>query len=641
MSSRIAKSVRRVGEILRISAEDQIRDYSSRFSALKGLYDAFLKNLIVSTFDNGEARSTAQSFFGTTTVPFAAIDGTQYVQPMFDLLVFFAGSYACHGTITFHENKPPTVNYGESLTKRAAAVSTVAPVYISKVPEIDQEFFDPEDGELIIERPLSDQYIIDNSSIASFLMTFSEYFLAYRLATSPVQKTRILLLDRTLGGGHSSFLYDTARRHKWERNMSLLGFSIEGTKISMEDLAYCRHRVVNDDLGLLPSRGDFLRHTLLYLLERSPRALAFNDICAKLGITTEDRRDRVIKFLEKAVTEGFVNERREVYSLRTPYKTAWRRITLLVNLIGNHIFAESLPKELTESRNRLQISKEGRFAWLTTLDIAFLTLFSLYMLVEECWKRNILLIGMTKDTAARDFKRQLIPVLWRAKLLKMTKERHALERAPNTDRMILQAVSFFSRESLQVPWATIEYDSAFRTIVPDRKSPPRPNYVGGARRNRITLEGTFLKSYIQLDAAESDPKLRSNVLLIDRLAYPNFDGTTEDNTFTFQQEYGGATEPVRALLYRNNTVPNPLQNLTITILKGLTSPSIPEAYGHNKPLMVADKVAKFHQRTFSQVIAGTSNWITAHPHLRGFIFYLSTFRERRSRIEALRRQASD
>jgi hypothetical protein len=640
LSSRIAKSVRRVGEILRISAEDQIRDYSTRFSALKGLYDAFLKDLLVSSFDDKQATSVAQSFFGTTTVPFAAIDGTQYVQPMFDLLVFFAGSYACHGTITFHKDKSPTVEYGDSLTNRAAAVSTVAPIYINKVPEIDQQFFDPEDGELVIERPLSDQYIIDNSSIASFLMTFSEYFLAYRLAISPVQKTKIILLDRTLGGGHSSFLYDTARRHKWERNMSLLGVTFEGTKLTKEDLAYCRHRVINEDLGLLPSRGDFLRYALLYLLERSPRALAFNDICVKLGIMTDDRRERVIKFLEKAVTEGFVNERRDVYSLRTPYKTAWRRITLMVNHVGNHIFAESLPKDPTESRNRLQIVKDGRFAWLTTLDIAFLTLFSLYMLIEECWKRSILLIGMTKDTAARDFKRQLIPILWRAKLLKMTKERQTLERAPNTDRMILQAVSYFARNELPVPWATIEYDSAFRTMVPDRHRPPRADYVGGARRNRITLEGAFLKSYIQLDAAESDPKLRSNVLLIDRLAYPGYDGTTADNTFTFQHDYG-AIEPVRALLYRHNGLPNPLQNLTMRILRSLTSPSIPEAYGHNKPLMVADKVAKFHQGTFSQVITGTSNWITSHPHLRGFIFYLSTFRERRSRIEALRRQASN
>jgi hypothetical protein len=57
----------------------------------------------------------------------------------------------------------------------------------------------------------------------------------------------------------------------------------------------------------------------------------------------------------------------------------------------------------------MKILKDGKEHWLTTLDIAFLTLFTLQMLMEECWKRHILLIGITKDTAARDFKRQLNP----------------------------------------------------------------------------------------------------------------------------------------------------------------------------------------------------------------------------------------
>src|SRR2546430_3447327 len=50
-----------------------------------------------------------------------------------------------------------------------------------------------------------------------------------------------------------------------------------------------------------------------------------------------------------------------------------------------------------------------------------------------------------------------------------------------------------------------------------------PIYVGGAIRNKITPERLFLKSYIQLSQTAYDPQLRSNVLLLDRLAYPEFD----------------------------------------------------------------------------------------------------------------------
>jgi hypothetical protein len=631
-----------MGDILRMSAEDQIQDYSTRFKALQGLYDAFLKDLLVSKFDISTAYATAQSFFGGPTIPFAAIDGTEFVQPLFDLLVFFAGSYACQGTLTFHPDQAPSVTYAGSFTKGATAVSTVAPVFITKVPEIDQQFFDPHGGEMLVERSLSDQYIIDNSSIADALMTFSEYFLAYRLAVSPVNKVRLLLMDRTLGGSCSSLLYDSAPRFGWERNLGMLGVQVDGAPVTAQDFTYCRHRLLHPDLGLPPPRGDYLRHAIFYLLERNPAALTLDEISRELGLDSDERRVRAAKFVSKSVSEGFIVERHGRYKLKDSFKQSWRRISHLVVTLGNQIFSEALPEDPLASRNRLQIRKDGHFVWLTTLDIALLSLFSLYMLIEECWRRRILLLGITKDTASRDFKRQLIPILWQAQLLKKPRTYQVLEQAPNTDRVILQAISHFNASQLPVPWATTEYDNAFRTMIPDRHSPMRADHVGGARRNRISLEGAFLKSYVQLTEAETDHKLRSNVLFIDRIAYPGFDGTSDAARMTFRQEYGGATEPVRVLLYHDARVPNPIQNLTMTILQVLTGPSVPEAFGHNKPLMVADKVAKFHQATFSQVIAGTTNWICVHPHLRSFIFYLSTFRERRASIEAFRRgQASE
>ena len=66
----------------------------------------------------------------------------------------------------------------------------------------------------------------------------------------------------------------------------------------------------------------------------------------------------------------------------------------------------------------MKILKDGKEHWLTTLDIEFLTLYALQMLMEECWRRRILLVGITKDTSARDFKRQLIPIMQNEGLLK-------------------------------------------------------------------------------------------------------------------------------------------------------------------------------------------------------------------------------
>jgi hypothetical protein len=282
----------------------------------------------------------------------------------------------------------------------------------------------------------------------------------------------------------------------------------------------------------------------------------------------------------------------------------------------------------------MKILKDGKEHWLTTIDIAFLTLFTLHLLMEECWKKHILLVGMTKDTAARDFKRQLIPIMHNEGLLKTSVSRVDFEKLPNTDRMILQSTSILNPEEILPPWSLVEYDSAFRTMIADSQN--RKGFVSGAIKNRIGLEKTYIKTYVQLSQAKSDPILRSNVLLIDRLAYPEFDCKPE-SLVTFQSEFGGAKEPVEVILFKDKNVPNRLQDLIMTMLVAMSPTSIPEAFGHNKPLFIADKIAKWNYGQFKRVVDTTADWILNNHKLRRFIFYMSTFRERRASIEATRR----
>jgi hypothetical protein len=201
--------------------------------------------------------------------------------------------------------------------------------------------------------------------------------------------------------------------------------------------------------------------------------------------------------------------------------------------------------------------------------------------------------------------------------------------------MILQSASISSPEKIKLPWAMIEYDSAFRTMIPDRQK--RKNYVSGAIKNRISLERAFLKTYTQLSQARSDPKLRSNVLLIDRLAYPEYDFKPE-NVVEFCHEFGGAKEPVQVILFKDKNATNKLQTLTMTVLVAMAPASIPEAFGHNKPLFIADKIAKWNYSQFKCVVDTTASWIVNNHKLRKFVFYMSTFRERRAAIEATRRE---
>jgi hypothetical protein len=203
--------------------------------------------------------------------------------------------------------------------------------------------------------------------------------------------------------------------------------------------------------------------------------------------------------------------------------------------------------------------------------------------------------------------------------------------------MILQSASVFNVDQITPPWSLIEYDSAYRTMLPDKQG--RRSYVSGAIRNKISLEKAFVKTYVQLSQARTDPLLRSNVLLVDRLAYPEYDCKPESLKTFWNELSDGTREPVETILYADKSVPNQMQNLMMSMLVAMAPTNIPEAFGHNKALFIADKIAKWNYSQFRCVVDTTAAWILNNHKLRKFIFYMSTFRERRASIEQTRRES--
>ena len=635
-STSLGDTVRRTSELLKKGAAEQILEHERREKPLQALYECFISKHIVSNFSNQRAYETAQNFFGSPSIGFAAIDGTMYVRPLFDLIIFFGGAYASTGSITFTPTSSPTIQYDAKTIEKGAGISSVVPVYVSEVPDIDQTFFSEEQpGEIATNKPLQDSAIISNTTIANWIMSFAEYYLAYRLAINQNKNIQVILLDRSLSNELASLLYDTSKRELWEPRCSLIGYRINNTTIDRNDLSLGRHRLQNNKLNIPPPRGVYLNSAIFNLIqEKGP--IQKNQILQNLKITDNERARRVGRYLTRLMSEKIILEKDHTYVISEKYATTWSRLKKLVDIIGNQLF-NGKGTESTSSSNLLKIKKEGKDYWLTTLDIAFLTLFTFQMLIEECWRRRILLVGITKDTAARDMKRQLIPILHRKGLLNITLTTELYRELPNTDRMILQSISLFNPEKVKIPWALAEYDSAFRTMVPDNQN--CGDYVLGAIKNRISLERTFLKTYVQLALAKKDPLLRSNVLFIDRLAYSDYDNKSEA-IFQFWNKFGSAREPLEVIIYKNKTTPNQIQNLTMTILNAMTPSSIPEAFGHNKPLFIADKIAKWHYGQFRRIADTTATWILNNHKLRKFVFYMSTFRERRATIEATRRRAA-
>jgi hypothetical protein len=78
--SSLGSKIERLGNILRNTASDQIKDYQQRFSLMAGLYEQTFKELIINKHDAVEACKTANIFFGKDNANFVAIDGTEYTK---------------------------------------------------------------------------------------------------------------------------------------------------------------------------------------------------------------------------------------------------------------------------------------------------------------------------------------------------------------------------------------------------------------------------------------------------------------------------------------------------------------------------------------------------------------------------------
>ena len=127
-------------------------------------------------------------------------------------------------------------------------------------------------------------------------MTFSEFYLAYKLAINPTQNLRVLLMDRSLSTERASLLYETRKTEFWDAKSALIGYSSGGRKVDKNDLAIARQHVHNKALGLPAPRADYLRYAITSLAKEK-ETLTETQICEAFSIIDEKRVKRVEKAL--------------------------------------------------------------------------------------------------------------------------------------------------------------------------------------------------------------------------------------------------------------------------------------------------------------------------------------------------------
>lgn len=564
-----------------------------------------IKELLRFGVDLPGAAATARDFFGSDTVRYSAIDGTDSVDQQLDLIVFYVGAFAYEGVARFLADR---VEVSDPLAS-GGSLSVSAAIPLSE-----------EDAAHVFGKRRESGVEVDVDRLPMALMHLAEYFLAYRSIKTP-NPPRIMLLDRTLAGDVAHLVWST---HDIVRDKLcvLEGLETPYGKVTAFDLELARMLLPNQELSTPAPRSQLLKFAAIMELFGGD-VLTAQQLIERTGADPGwvDRLDADLNKLDDQF--GGFETTSPGFKLVAGASRYWERVLSAAQEVSAHIF-------YPRGGHPLRIKKDGREVWVTADDLDFLVLVFIRALTRAAWSDRLLPIGFIKDTNAFEFVSATMPLLEASQLMKKPRQ------FPNfsSDKMLLQTNSVANSGDVPTPWHTPEIDAAFRTMAPqvDPHLGKGEARVNGAYENVIYPERVYLKTYLQLWSSQTTPSVRSHVFTCDRPVFPSFDHW--DEMVLFNKD-GPVDVKIMPVLHFNRG--SALTNLMMALLSEMAKEVIPEALGHNYPLFLADKKAKSVLSEMKEAYLGAVAIELAKSDLDQQVLFSRKFRDYRSQIEGKRR----
>jgi hypothetical protein len=581
MSSQLAEDLSKQTRDLIERFDERARSFSSRND---------LARLTVHV-DAADAVKMAREYLGEGEHLATGIDGSMDFDERLQMMLFYsnATAYNCPFRVGERVEFDLAGAFRDSKLCASAAVplwaEDVASVF-SNEPEIDIEL------EHSMER-------IPNS-----FMTLGELYLAARAT----ERSRLIFLDRPLSGTFSTLSRDARNLLKRGRS-GLVDWG--NRKASLLDI-YLAINLGGPSMEV-PARGGYSRLALVRRLMDGP--MSRSELTSGLGLSDEagDRAVKSLLELDKRHRNQLLEDSGERFALRTGVEGYWDRASGLALAYSDAVFGgRSHPLSL------------GGDDYLTILDVNALALFLLDLLCERAKERGALVIGIAKDTTATDISRAVLPFAVQAGLLRLSAPAPKLK----SDKAFLAILSA-ENPSIATPWRTVSYDSAFSTVV---------NADGKfiAARKVVARERLFARSFFQLRSLRSDPGIRSQVFLMDRVYDSGRDGASLRRLRA--KERSGYAE---LDAYFEGGEGSRLSNLMLHLLSLSDNPEVFEAFGHNQLLYLADKAVKAEVRMLRSSLRGVADLRVGGAVSRRKIFGVATtYREQRAQAEHARMRSS-
>lgn len=400
--SEIGNIYARYGEALEWGLDDFEVSRQQAFNAIQELYDSFLRNLVCNHSDLGNNASPRRAEIlrifkeqfnnGRSEANFTAIDGTCGKEQLSEMMVFYGASYAQNGTLNL-DDQAGKLSYSRWTPSEDTSFVAYLPVPLNALAELQDEdwLFRADDEE--------------RSSVAMVhtgLMQLAEIYLAYRRVTSEDRPPRILLLDHSLSSTLlSSDVMHSVRKYRPDRQtLGWIGANIPrwGRVFEPADALVAHAHPMHRSLDV-PS----LRHNAIF-----ERLVAEVTDFWQMGMTGEREwgRDINLSSFSEALKERIkkTNREYEAFNLEgdilkplvdrrgRTLRQRWYDLRLLFEDTCERLFRERRLDAL-----QLNYPDDGERTgrkWMDDNDVRFLVGVGLRLLIEICWQKQVLLIGV-------------------------------------------------------------------------------------------------------------------------------------------------------------------------------------------------------------------------------------------------------
>ena len=535
--------------------------YTERAHEAKEFYDLFFKSLIrqyTTILEDRAGRTLLKDrivqFFGSEGVRFAAIDGTCYKDEFGDYMIFFGASYGVRGEISFRGD-PPVTRYERWSPEQDVSMVAYIPIPFAELGDVAEEQF--------MVSPDTDRVTL--TSIHTQLMLLAEIYLAYDLVSASTLRPKLLLWDQSMSGVLASTDIGV-------ENVKMIGYEYIGRRLKIQDVIVAYSNPYNEILDI-PSKKKFRFYNRILMETYLHPTASISNLARKLGLQIDDimdalqgerMKDYLIKSPKNPEALLEIDITNDRMTINRQYRESWSYVVSLFANICTKLFKD---KDLNAFIYEKEIDGEVRERWMSPDDLRFLIAVGLRAVIEQCWKHNILFIGIAKDSASRYLSRNYLGAM-RANGMYSFPDRVL----PWTDRTFLELIPMID-DSISAPWSTIEFDSVFMTLAfrpPQVGLPPR---IAGVKGDVVNAERLFVRSLAQfyVNRAKTTP-LCGHVIFIDRLVNPS----TDRNFWGRHSLEGPEIGKIEPIIYRDKDEVNIGQDLTIYFLDILTKNLYPE-----------------------------------------------------------------